>query len=271
MEVLMSVSNQTPIEIALGVDENGMTTARKLYAFLELGQGQFSRWAKANIESNEYYEEGRDWWGFDIVSNGNKCRDYRLTTDFAKHLSMESHSSKGKIARQYFVTIEDKAKQHMIDRNQLSPQLQLMNMLVESMSRQELEQKRQAEKLEELESNQKAINTAVLGQREESFKGWVNRCLSAIAESSNYQYIGGRDERHKAVRAESYERLNRKKPCRLNQRVETEKGRAVIAGANSKQINAINKLTVIEGDKALKPLYEMVIREMMIAYCVDVS
>lgn len=43
MDNLINTSNQTPIEIALGIDENGMTTARKLYAFLELGQGQFSR------------------------------------------------------------------------------------------------------------------------------------------------------------------------------------------------------------------------------------
>ena len=63
MDNLIYTSNQTPIEIALGIDENGMTTARKLYAFLELGQGQFSRWAKTNIENNEYYQEGHDWWG----------------------------------------------------------------------------------------------------------------------------------------------------------------------------------------------------------------
>lgn len=41
-EVLIT-SEQTPIEIALGIDEEGMTTARKLYSFLELAQGQFSR------------------------------------------------------------------------------------------------------------------------------------------------------------------------------------------------------------------------------------
>ena len=32
-EVLIT-SEQTPIEIALGIDEEGMTTARKLYSFL---------------------------------------------------------------------------------------------------------------------------------------------------------------------------------------------------------------------------------------------
>lgn len=31
-EVLIT-SEQTPIEIALGIDEEGMTTARKLYSF----------------------------------------------------------------------------------------------------------------------------------------------------------------------------------------------------------------------------------------------
>ena len=92
---------QTPIEIALGIDENGMTTARALYEFLGLAPSQFSRWAKQNIENNEFYEENKDWEGFDIVSSGNKCKDYRLTTDFAKHLSMESHSVRGKEARQY--------------------------------------------------------------------------------------------------------------------------------------------------------------------------
>ena len=52
MNDLETTKMQTPIEIALGVDENGMTTARKLYAFLELTQGQFSRWAKSNIVDN---------------------------------------------------------------------------------------------------------------------------------------------------------------------------------------------------------------------------
>ena len=114
---------QTPIEIALGIDENGMTTARALYDFLELASGQFARWAKTNIENNEFYEENKDWWGFDIVLNGNKCKDYRLTTDFAKHLSMESHSSKGKIARQYFVHVEDGMKELAVRFQNMSPEL----------------------------------------------------------------------------------------------------------------------------------------------------
>lgn len=115
------------------------------------------------------------------------------------------------------------------------------------------------------------ITDAVTKQPTEDFKSWVNKCLSKIAESTTFQYIGSRQERHQAVRSESYQRLNEKRPCRLNQRVESEKGRAFNAGASSARINAINKLTIIESDKDLKPVYESVIREMMIAYCVEVA
>lgn len=275
MNDITNTSNHTPIEIALGIDENGMTTAKRLYEFLELDSKNYSRWCKNNITENEFATENEDFKVFVIDEEnplgGRPTQDYKLTAHFAKKLSMMQKNERGEEAREYFTRLEEKAKELAIDRAQLSPQLQLMNMLVESMSRQELEQKKQAEKLATLENNQKAINTAMLGQREESFKSWVNRCLSAIAESSNYQYIGSRAERHQAIRAESYERLNRKKPCCLKQRVESEKGRASITGASSARIKEITKLSIIESDKALKPLYETVIREMMITYCVEIA
>lgn len=275
MNNIINTSNQTPIEIALGIDENGMTTARKLYDFLGMDKSHYSRWVKSNISGNQFAEENIDYWAFAIDGerdfNPNPTQDYKLTAHFAKKLSMMQKNERGEEAREYFTRLEEKTKELTIDRARLSPQMQLMNMLVENMSRQELEQKRQAEELVVLKENQKAINTAMLRQREENFKNWVNRCLSAIAESSNYPYIGSREERHRAVRAESYERLNQKKPCRLNQRVESEKGRASIAGASAARIKGITKLSVIESDKALKPLYEAVIREMMIAYCVEVA
>lgn len=97
---------RTPIEIALQIDENGMTTARKLYAFLELANGQFSRWARTNITENEFAEENVDYWGFDINVEGNITQDYRLTAHFAKKLSMQSHTERGEQARNYFIGCE---------------------------------------------------------------------------------------------------------------------------------------------------------------------
>ena len=56
MNDLLTVTenNKTPIEIALGVDDEGMTTARKLYEFLELNPAHYARWCKANITDNEF-------------------------------------------------------------------------------------------------------------------------------------------------------------------------------------------------------------------------
>ena len=127
MNDIINTSNQTPIEIALGIDEEGMTTARKLYAFLELAQGQFARWCKRNIIENDFATENEDYWGFDINVEGNKVSDYKLSAPFAKKLSMQSKTAKGEQARQYFLKVEDKLKESVSRALPMSPleQLQL--------------------------------------------------------------------------------------------------------------------------------------------------
>lgn len=263
-------SKLTPIEIALGIDNDGRTTAKKLYDFLELAKGQFSRWAKTNILDNPFAEEGVDYWGFDINVEGNVTQDYRLTSRFAKKLSMKGNGKKAEDAREYFTKVEDGAKQMVLRMQEMSPQLQVMINMELEQKRQAKEQERQAAELAEVKENQRTIARALIGPAEVDFRTWVNNCLSAIAESEGYLYIGSVQERHRAVRTESYERLNRKRPCRLNQRVSRARGDAATAGANHNQINAINKLTVIEADKDLRPVYESVIREMLAAYGVNI-
>lgn len=277
----VDTSHLTPIEIALGVDENGMTTAKKLYDFLELNPSNYSRWVKTNITENQFAEEGIDYWA--LVANDerdfnpNPTQDFKLTAHFAKKLSVKGNGEKAEQAREYFTRLEERVKKMTIDRSQLDPGTQLMLQLAENISRQELEQKRQfqeqkrqAAELEQVKENQRTIAEAFSKPAAESFRFWVNRCLSAIAESENYLYIGNAQQRHSAIRTESYERLNWKRPCRLEQRVKRAKGEAAAAGASRTQINAINKLSVIEADRDLKPVYESVIREMLVAYRVNI-
>lgn len=84
-------TEQTPIEIALGIDADGMTTARKLYAFLELAPQHFARWCKKNITENDFATENEDYTR--LTTNGEtptggkvEREDYRLTAQFAKKL-----------------------------------------------------------------------------------------------------------------------------------------------------------------------------------------
>lgn len=112
-EITINTANRTPIEIALGIDEEGMTTARKLYAFLELDSSNYSRWCKNNITGNEFAEENVDYWAFVINDEwgGQASYDCKITASFAKKLSMQSKSAKGEQARQYFLKVEDKLKE----------------------------------------------------------------------------------------------------------------------------------------------------------------
>ena len=115
MNDMIETTMQSPIEVALGIDEDGMTTARKLYEFLGLNSKNYSHWCKRNITENEFATENEDYWAFvpkdEREFNPKPTTDYRLTASFAKKLSMMAKSEKGEQARKYFVKVEDGMKE----------------------------------------------------------------------------------------------------------------------------------------------------------------
>lgn len=101
---------QTPIEIALDIDDTGHTTARKLYAWLELNPAVYARWVKQNITENPYAEEGKEFSTLVLKTSeqgGRPTADYLLSASFAKKLAMSSRSPKGEETRDYFIKVED--------------------------------------------------------------------------------------------------------------------------------------------------------------------
>lgn len=269
-----NIDMRTPIEIALDIDENGNTTARKLYTFLELAKGQFSRWAKANIIDNGFAEENIDYWGFDINVEGNIVQDYKLTSHFAKKLSCKGNGQRADEAREYFSRLDDKAKEIAINRSQLSQSTQALFGLIESVAKQELEQKRQAERLNRIEQKQDVlVDTFQKADDTEDFQKWANNCIARIAESAKFDKGQGRSKNYSLARAESYERLKQKRNCRLDDRVQKAIGRALEEKPDIKksELQKINKIYIIANDKDLRPAYELVIKEMMIAYCVEAA
>lgn len=114
--ITSSTSNETPIEIALQIDKDGMTTASKLYAFLELLPSNFARWCKKNIINNKFATENEDYFPFimqeerDKPKNPKPKTDYKLTSEFAKKLSMTGNTEKHEQARNYFIACEQGLK-----------------------------------------------------------------------------------------------------------------------------------------------------------------
>lgn len=258
-EMTNIIGMRTPIEIALDIDSEGMTTARKLYEFLQLAQGQFSRWAKKNIEENEFFEENVDWWGFDIVSNGNNCKDYRLSTEFAKHLSMESHSARGKEARQYFVAIEDKVKQKAIDRTQLSPQMQMFYAIADGQAKMELEQKRQAEQISKVETtvnNMKEIFTQPIGD----WKAEINERVREISIKSGIDF--------QTIYNQMYGELETTAHCSLKRLQENKQKRMEKAGNTKSAIKSeTTKIAVVFEKPQLRAIFEGIVKKYAMRYC----
>ena len=89
--------------------------ARDLHAFLEVGK-DFTTWIKDRIDQYGFIQ-GQDFTVENFAPRngganrgGHNRRDYHISLDMAKELSMVERNAKGKQARQYFIECEQRAK-----------------------------------------------------------------------------------------------------------------------------------------------------------------
>lgn len=106
----------------IGTESRQTVNARELHAFLEVGK-DFSTWIKDRIEQYGF-TESQDFVIAEVLSSPEsgstkarpqKLKEYHLTLDMAKELSMVERNEKGKQARQYFIECERRAKQAVAD------------------------------------------------------------------------------------------------------------------------------------------------------------
>ena len=262
-EELKQAKMQTPIEIALVVDENGMTTASKLYSFLELNPSNYSKWCKTNITENEFAEENIDFTRFVLEYEsgvGTKKReDFKLTSKFARKLSMTQKNHKGELARDYFATLEDKAKEMAINRSQLSPQMQMFYAIADGQAKMELEQKRQAEQLNHVERRVESIRE-VVALDTTSWRDDTGNILRKISME-----LGG-GQAYSQVRAESYELLSKRMGVNLKQRLTNKRRRMADEGICKSTRDKLSYVDIIAEDKKLIEGYTAIVKEMAIRY-----
>lgn len=241
---------------------------------------QYTDWIKTRLKECDAIEN-EDYQSFsqnnEKPMGGRPKLEYLIKLDTAKEMAMLERNDKGKQVRKYFIQVEEKYKNNVINRSQLSPQMQMLMGMVETQARQEIEQKRLAEEQERIKEQAnkqgEAIKTVVetfkSTETDEGTEKWINKCISKIAESPNFSYSFG--NKYSAARTESYRRLTDRAGCRLDVKLRNAVDRATERGYTKAQINQITKLSVIMVDKRLKQIYISVIKEMMVAYCVEVE
>lgn len=93
--------------IKMTIDKKGqqVVDARDLHDFLEIGK-RFTTWFE---DMTKYgFDEGKDFFPISGESNGGRKRkDYAISINMAKELSMIQRTKKGKQAREYFIAVEE--------------------------------------------------------------------------------------------------------------------------------------------------------------------
>lgn len=100
-----------PVFVGTLRDEKAqLVDARSLHRFLSV-DARFNDWATRRIA--EYgFQDGEDFYSFLSKSSGGRpSREYHITLDMAKELSMVERNDKGRQARRYFIACEKRLQQ----------------------------------------------------------------------------------------------------------------------------------------------------------------
>lgn len=97
----------------IGGTEIQTVNARDIHEFLQVGK-DFSNWIKDRIEQYSFIEN-KDFIVFAKIGKkpqgGRPSKEYHVTLDMGKELSMVDRGERGKIVRKYFLECEKKAKE----------------------------------------------------------------------------------------------------------------------------------------------------------------
>src|SRR5690625_2761009 len=150
-----------------------------------------------------------------------------------------------------------KTGSYNIDTTQLSPELQIMNNMLKSLARQELETKEVKNEVREAKQEISDVRQIFI-INPKNWRKEVNDLIVKISKTKNSL------DAYRETRSESYKRLEDRARCNLDIRLENKRERMRKAGASKTAIDRANKMDVISEDDRLKEIYVTVVKEMAI-------
>lgn len=112
VKVIMKYQKEFP-ELLQDHNDEFIIDARKLWVKLGEPQGEFRKWANRKIV--KFYDENTDYSSFDKIVHREKgasvAKEYTLTVEIAKHVSMSENTSIGREIKNYFIIMEETIRQ----------------------------------------------------------------------------------------------------------------------------------------------------------------
>ncbi|MCU6734907.1 antA/AntB antirepressor family protein [Diplocloster agilis] len=215
-------------------------------------KSQYRDWIRNRISDCEAIEN-EDFEAAKILApSGQSKTEHIIKLDTAKEMAMLERNEKGKQVRRYFIQVEKKYKTASLATQELSPQLQVMINL-------EIEQRRQAEKLEHVENRIESIREVVAIDTT-SWRDDTGRILRKIGMEC------GDNKSYQDVRSESYQLLEKRMGVNVKQRLTNKRRRMADEGICKSKRDKLNYLDVIADDKKLIEGYTAIVKELAIKY-----
>lgn len=203
---------------------------------------------KAEGEELQYLKNDTENFG----AVGDRASSVYLWTEKGAWLHAKSLNT-DKAWEAYELLIDDyyQVKQNAIDYSKLSPELQMVQHLLNSAAK--LEQK--VDRLTETTQHIKdiVINTP------DNWREDINRMINKIS-------IKVGQNKFQEIRTESYKLLEQRAHVDLKKRLSNLQLRLMQSGASKTAINNTHKIDVVEADPKLREIYSAIIKEYTIKY-----
>lgn len=223
----------------------------ELHEVLEV-KSRYREWVDRRLSDIDAVEN-EDFQAAEISApSGQTMKEHIIKLDTAKEMAMLERNEKGKQVRRYFIQVEKKYKTASLATQELSPQLQVMINL-------EIEQRRQAEKLEHVENRIESIREVVAIDAT-SWRDDTGKILRKIGMEC------GDNKSYQDVRAESYQLLEKRMGVNVKQRLTNKRRRMADEGICKSKRDKLNYLDVIADDKKLIEGYTAIVKELAIKY-----
>ena len=129
------------------VEGKETVNARDLHEFLEV-QSKFADWFKNRVEKYDFFKDIDFLTLSKNLENGGRTKDYFISIEMAKELSMVENNQKGRVARKYFIECEKRLKKVFEIPQTYSKALLLAGKLAEENERQAKQIEDQAPKVD---------------------------------------------------------------------------------------------------------------------------
>lgn len=205
---------------------------------------------EAKIGSSDFFVESTYF-----TEQNKELSNYLLTKQGCEMVSNKLTGAKGVQFTAKYVSRFNKMENHIkqqADTSNLSPELQMLNGIFQSLVKQEHATKQLESKVDNI-SDIVGVN----------YTNWREECNKLINKVVNVR--GGFDE-HKNVRSEIHKEVDKRAGVSLSIRLTNKRRRMADNGVSVSQRNKLSKTDVIAEDKKLIEIYTVVVKELAIKY-----